>query len=483
MPDNSTYLVEGHLPPGQRPTPGPRGPREVWRGIAANESASDVLRHDDPSRRLAPGGRHRRRRKHSTDLRLRSGRIEGIDVARGFALIGMVLVHTFPTSIDGEQTLMWLLFSGKSAPLFAVLAGVSLAFMTGGDRPYIRSRLRWSKSSILVRAFMLLLIGLTVNTFVPLLPENILPYYGLMFLFALVFIDLRIRQLLVTAFVMAQLMPTITFFVLKYSELETIYNPDFFDIMSDPVSTIMSLLFTGVYPVAAWMAYICLGLALGRMALQKTHVQWAVMLSGLVAAAATFVASNLIILWLPTNKMLVNAIGGPGREARKTIQDVLTFGAYESPMPTNSLLWLLANGPHLNTPVSTIYAAGLACIAIGGLSLLTSKILQILRPLAMAGSMTLTLYLAHIVCLTFMMKSVFFAEHRLAAALIQIGVAIFFAYLWRVKFVSGPLEKWLAILSRSGATTIERKEPPKGDAQRRVYSTKSYHFAPEHDKV
>ena len=69
--------------------------------------------------------------------RPRPGRLVAVDAARGLALVGLTAVHFLPQSYpdNDRPTLSWLLFAGDSAALFALLAGVSLAFSTGGRRP------------------------------------------------------------------------------------------------------------------------------------------------------------------------------------------------------------------------------------------------------------------------------------------------------------------------------------------------------------
>jgi hypothetical protein len=56
-------------------------------------------------------------------------RLAGVDAARGLALIGLIAVHILPEEDEatGEPTWSFLLFSGDSAALFALLAGAGLA--------------------------------------------------------------------------------------------------------------------------------------------------------------------------------------------------------------------------------------------------------------------------------------------------------------------------------------------------------------------
>lgn len=137
-------VAEGDLPPGQRPQPGPRPPREVWLGDRGDEgrtaaesglwtSATPVVTAP-PRSTSAPRQGAATRNVSSADGRRTTRRIMGVDVARGFALVGMIAVHVLPAvaDVEGNPSLEWRLFAGHSAALFATLAGVSLAFMTGG---------------------------------------------------------------------------------------------------------------------------------------------------------------------------------------------------------------------------------------------------------------------------------------------------------------------------------------------------------------
>ena len=60
------------------------------------------------------------------------GRLVGIDVARCLALLGMVSTHVLvPVTDEGEIAWAQDLAGGRAAALFAVLAGVSLALLSG----------------------------------------------------------------------------------------------------------------------------------------------------------------------------------------------------------------------------------------------------------------------------------------------------------------------------------------------------------------
>ena len=94
-------VLEGDLPVGQRPQPGRRPPREVWlgdrgdEGRAAAESglwtAATPVVTAPPRSTSAPRQGAATRNVTSADGRRTKRRIMGVDVARGFALIGMAL--------------------------------------------------------------------------------------------------------------------------------------------------------------------------------------------------------------------------------------------------------------------------------------------------------------------------------------------------------------------------------------------------------
>src|SRR6478672_13564809 len=79
------------------------------------------------------------------------GRLRGIDAARGLALLGMMATHVLPTfGSDAQLTPTWvgLVFSGRAAALFAVLAGVGLALSTGKERPLQGSELSAARRGV-----------------------------------------------------------------------------------------------------------------------------------------------------------------------------------------------------------------------------------------------------------------------------------------------------------------------------------------------
>lgn len=149
MAEPKTELMEQVS--SSHPQPGPRPARSIWvggEGPAPLEATNTDARpfatetHDQFTE-VSPNyrGRHnakRRKKKRTMKENVPQKRLRGVDVARGIAFIGMVVIHTLPSydRSTGEPTAAWSIFSGNASALFALLAGVSLAFMTGGSNPY-----------------------------------------------------------------------------------------------------------------------------------------------------------------------------------------------------------------------------------------------------------------------------------------------------------------------------------------------------------
>ncbi|OUD84500.1 hypothetical protein BC477_16790 [Clavibacter michiganensis subsp. michiganensis] len=83
-------------------------------------------------------------------------RLRGIDAARGLAVLGMMAAHVaVPRTLELDEPATWLAITdGRSSILFATLAGLSIALMSGRERPVdgATSRGRDSGSSCAPRA-------------------------------------------------------------------------------------------------------------------------------------------------------------------------------------------------------------------------------------------------------------------------------------------------------------------------------------------
>lgn len=414
LDQNPHHLVpEGDLPPGVRPVPGRRPERSVWTGLP-DEASTDEL---------------------TTGQR---ARIVGLDAARGFALLGMIAVHTIPPYFENTftPTLSWSLFAGHASALFALLAGISLALLTGGRNPHRRGRLKLSRNSLVVRALLILSFGLLLN-YLPLELFNILPYYGLYFLLAIPFLRMGPLRLLLTGALFAVIGPVVAFLVTANFAYEVVYFPTFTTLYFSPVETVLSLLVGGTFPAVTWMAFVCVGMALGRIDLARVSVQIQLLATGAGLAVVSALTSHFLLHTVGGWYALVDAVELDG--GASLVDEILVYGPIDfEPRPTESWWWLAITGPHNNTPFSIGVSLGIALAMLGAFLLLCQVWREMLTPLIAAGSMTLTLYTAHQIFI-----AVLVPEEQTQLGLwfiLQIGAAALFATVWHQTVGRGPLE-------------------------------------------
>ena len=113
--------------------------------------------------------------------------------------------------------------------------------------------------------------------------------------------------------------------------------------------------------------------------------------------------------------------------------------------PTTDWRWLLISSPHSGTTLDLMHTSATAAAVIGGCLLLTRVLPRwSYLPLAATGSMTLTLYTAHVLALT--KGSPLLMADQLHFWLANVAVAVVVATFWRTLIGRGPLE-WLVGLA------------------------------------
>src|SRR5690606_8945434 len=122
------------------------------------------------------------------------------------------------------------------------------------------------------------------------------------------------------------------------------------------------------------------------------RTQTGLALGGAALAAASAVASWLLLHPLGGIERLLAASPFLGRE---DVQDVLVFGP-DPVLPSATWWWLAVTGPHTNTPLSLLSGVGTGALVLGLCLLVARRVERGLLPLVAAGSMTLTLYSAHL---------------------------------------------------------------------------------------
>jgi uncharacterized membrane protein YeiB len=375
-----------------------------------------------------------------------AGRLVGVDLARALAVFGMFVVHVAPSAEDVGGFGGWLLelTEGRSAILFATLAGFSLMLIAGRREPKTGRAGRQAKARIVIRALVLLALGtaltmLNTGIFV------ILAFYGVYFLLALPLVRLRARTLAIIAAVLAVAAPQAAFglkLLLSDSLAQTIAS-------YDPLARLggdglLSLLLDGYYPAITWMPFVIAGMALARLDLTAGAVQ-----RQLVALGAALITLGYGTSWLlaelypplQANKadwqnIFANADPTalqPGSPAFSAINTKLVEGS-------KSALSLLGAEPHSGTTFEIIGGLGVAIIVLVGATVAVARLAWLRRlagPLIAVGTMSLTLYVAHVAAFALLPDG---AIKTFVPLFGFIAGAILFATIWSRLFRRGPLE-------------------------------------------
>lgn len=367
-------------------------------------------------------------------------RMAGIDVARALALVGMIAVHLLSDSTaEGNLSPAFLLASGKSAALFAVLAGVGIAFTTGRTRRPTGRRWLGSMAEIAVRGLLIGALGLAIGPLVSVESAAIiLPFYGVLFLLAIPFLRFSPAVLGILAVGIAVAMPVLSHDLRQSLPVVAEINPTFGMLFADPQATLQLLLLTGIFPALPWLAYVLAGLAVGRMHLTSRAVMFRLTTMGI----------GLMIVADTVTWFLMERLGGFSAltEAAEQIMsrdsyiDLLVWGAGGT-LPTNSPWWLGVLAPHTSTPADLLFTMGLALAVIGAALALALVAPNAFQPLARLGRMPLSVYTAHLLLLTVLPwdGALGFLTH-----LLLLGVLVM---VWGRFFRRGPLEQliwWIA---------------------------------------
>jgi hypothetical protein len=352
-------------------------------------------------------------------------RITGVDVARGVALLGMMAVHSFDVLDEtGAPTTATVVAAGRSAAAFVVIAGISLAFMSGGRRA-VQGRERTVVSAgLVVRALLIGVIGLALGELADLHGvDGILPFYAVLFPLAVALLGWPPRVLAGVAAAVIVAGPVLliatagTPLATRGSDVE----PSFSTLVDDPLGVFVQLFVTGEYAVVVYLAYICAGLAVGRLDLESRRVAWWLFGGGVALAVVARLVSVL----------LLSRIGGV---------DPSLLWQLDSPIWS---WWSLAlPTPHSHTPIDLVHTLGSA-IAVVGAALLVTRVrvvARVLSPVAAAGTMVLTLYSAHLLFLA----TGLLGDSSVALYLAMAVGGLAFAAAWRRWIGQGPLERVIA---------------------------------------
>lgn len=344
-------------------------------------------------------------------------------MARAIALLGMFAAHVVPTTdaLTGEATWVGEVFAGRSAALFAVLAGVGLALLTGGSSPSDSvAKLSQERRIIATRAAIIIAIGLLVSMWSSGV-AIILVHYGVLFLLALPFLRLGARALAGLAAGWVLLAPVIYWYVQNVLRGRDVWgegagsaltgtspaggpitmdppprlwsSPGFTD-LTDPFLLFLDLTVTGYYPLLLWPAYLLAGMAIGRISLRSAKVAWRLLAVGGVVAAVTLAVGRWVLASSPVAQRMQEVSGySPGQ-----VHGELVAGTHFLPLVSDPW-WFLMTTPHQGSPLDLLHTIACAAAVLGA-CLLIARLRWLVIPLAGAGAMPLTLYVGHLAVLS-----------------------------------------------------------------------------------
>jgi len=356
-------------------------------------------------------------------------RLIGYDLARALAIFGMVVVN-FKIVMGAEHNgPAWLasfvgLLNGRAAATFVVLAGVGVSLFSRQARELgDRDRLLRDRHTLLKRALFLFVIGLA---YTPIWPADILHFYGVYIAVAAILLATSSRQLWLYSIVLLSAF-LVMFFTLDYShgwDWKTLEYEGFWT----PFGMVRHLFYNGFHPVVPWLAFLLLGMVIGRQDMSDPVIRQRVLVWGAGVALVAEGVSRLII------RNLSLGVDSADREV---------------------IVAIFGTGPMPPMPLYMMAGAGTASFIIAASVSLGERYGDVawLRPFIATGQLALTLYVAHVLLGMGMLESIGRLENQtlsfaLTTSVVFCVAGVLFAHLWRKRFRRGPLEAVMRALTK-----------------------------------
>ena len=429
-------------------------------------------------------------------------RLNGLDIARGLAILGMVAAHLgdFPLFAWSDPFSYLNIVHGNSSILFAVLAGISIALLTGRERipqpedlPRLRLALVGRGAAIFAIGLALELLGVGIAV--------ILTFYGLLYVAAIPVLRLRPSRLIQCA------IPLALFGPILITLLETLSLGAY--------GAGSNLLIVGIYPLTTWAPLTLVGMALGRLPLTRPRT------AGLITAIGATLAITGTLLGLALSAALgvllpeyqeysswsstgysssweSSSKGSTGYEDEVPMvpfdeidgTGLLCYPAmpydptvYCEPQDydetwidessSSSSYWddygadwstyperlsdmaplpmligsVVSTAPHSGSVLEIFTSGGLALFIIGASTLLSRPLRWVLLPLSAIGAMPLTAYTLHALVILALTGPAGYLTSNPACLLLILGLAIA-CTTWAAFLGRGPLERFTARTAR-----------------------------------
>lgn len=326
-------------------------------------------------------------------------RIDGVDLARGLAIIGMVTVHVAPP-LAGDAGWYSLPY-GQASTLFALVAGIGIELSSRrGPTIEHRARLLWRTLWLVPVGLGLSMLGTPVAV--------ILQYYALWFLLAAPVLRFGSRALAMLTAAGMLIGPSILV-------RAQVTHPEWYVSRGGDIAgrgawlgEFGDVLLTGYYPTVSWVWVVYVGMLVGRLDLSSTRIATWLLGGGTAVAAATYALAA-------------------------TARDALDLGRWQP--------WLDTTG-HADTPPEMLAAVGVSVAVLGACLLLCQYLGLLMAPGTALGRFALTVYVGHIVVYSFA-RDAFYNDTvagGVETTLWISGVSAVIAMLWLAVLRRGPLE-------------------------------------------
>ncbi|MFS0854571.1 heparan-alpha-glucosaminide N-acetyltransferase domain-containing protein [Microbacterium sp. 179-I 3D4 NHS] len=358
----------------------------------------------------------------------RPPRILGLDVARGLAILGMAGAHIGDTPVfDWSDPATWTdLVHGRSSILFAVLAGVSIALMTGRSTLPAPERLPALRLALVGRGGVIFVIGLALE-FLHTPIAVILILYGLLYAAVIPVLRWRPWQLLTGAAVLALAGPPL----LALISALTLH----------PSGAGIGFVLYGSYPITVWLALVLGGMALGRLHVDGIRTAWVALGTGVALAVVGY---GLGAVGAAQNVPSPDDRGVGGM--RGGWDDYPQALAEADPLRA-VISAVFAVEPHSGGVAEILGSGGFALALIALCLLLSTPLRWPMLPFGALGSMPLSAYSGHILFIALLVGPGGFYSSNAFWAALSAGLLVI-STAWSIVVGQGPLEQVVSAVAR-----------------------------------
>ncbi|WP_430645839.1 heparan-alpha-glucosaminide N-acetyltransferase domain-containing protein [Agromyces sp. GXS1127] len=358
-------------------------------------------------------------------------RVDGVDAARGLALIGMFVAHVSPAADVEFWDSVIAVADERPRLLFALTAGIGLGLLSGAMTPPASGARRAElRRQIAIRGVLLIALGLLVVALLRPLVFVILDVYGVAFLLMLPLMFLSARVALPLGIGLLAITPALAELAARDRGLA--------ELATQPTGILVEWFLVGAYPVIIWVPVMLIGLGLARAGIEGRRT----------IASASVVAIPVALLALGLGRGLPDA------------DDIASA--------PDTTAWSIPLGTSLETLGNTAVGVVVVAATTALLSFTGPAVRRyshaILSPITAMGAMPLTIYTLHLVVIAnakYVRDDGVVSDDSWPLLIGLVVGSAAFAWLWRRTIGRGPIERffrWASGRSRAdGAAAGESR--------------------------